>query len=96
MDELAKKDNTYHVTPEEKKRYQGQWYLTLNQAGKNGLVRLRSDFRAAVSMTNRLSTNQENKLKNFSIQINNDDGIHLQAHRGGTSLNGIGSELIIF
>ena len=25
-----------------------------------------------------------------------DDGIHLQAHRGGTSLNGIGSELTIF
>ena len=40
--------------------------------------------------------NQENKLKSVSIQINKDDGIHLQAHRGGTSLNGIGSELIIF
>ena len=42
------------------------------------------------------TTNQENKLKSVSIQINKDDGIHLQAHRGGTSLNGIGSELIIF
>ena len=28
------------------------------------------------------------------IQINTDDGITLQAHRGGTSLNGIGNELI--
>ena len=27
-DELAKEDHTYHLTPEEKKRYQGQWYLT--------------------------------------------------------------------
>ena len=42
------------------------------------------------------TTNQENKLKSVSIKINNDDGIHLQAHRGGTSLNGIGSELIKF
>ena len=35
-------------------------------------------------------------MKSVSIQINKDDGIHLQAHRGGTSLNGIGSELTIF
>ena len=42
------------------------------------------------------TTNQENKLKSLSIQINTDDGIPLQAHRGGTSLNGIGNELIIF
>ena len=53
-DELAKEDHTYHLTPEEKKRYQGQWYLTLNKAGENGPLKLRSDFRAAVSMKNRL------------------------------------------
>ena len=42
------------------------------------------------------TTNQENKLKTVSIEINKDDGIHLQAHRGRTSLNGIGRELIKF
>ena len=52
-DELAKEDHSYRLTPEEKKRYQGQWYLTLNKAGKNGPVKLRSDFRAAVMMKNR-------------------------------------------
>ena len=31
-----------------------QWYLTLNKSGKNAPVRLRSDFRAAVSIKNRL------------------------------------------
>ena len=36
MDQLAKEDHTYRLTPEEFKRYQGQWYLTLNQA-KMGL-----------------------------------------------------------
>ena len=53
-DELAQEDHTYRLTPEVKKRYQGQWYLTLNKAGKNGPMKLRSDFRSAVSMTNRL------------------------------------------
>ena len=53
-DELAKEDHTYRLTPEKKKRYQGQWYLTLNKAAKNGPMKLRSDFRAAVLMKNRL------------------------------------------
>ena len=34
MDELAKEDHTYRLTPEEKRRYQGQWYLTSNKADK--------------------------------------------------------------
>ena len=50
MDELAKEDHTYHLSTEAFKRYQGQLYLTLNKSGKYGLVRLRPDFRAAVSL----------------------------------------------
>ena len=42
------------ISPEEFTRYQGQWYLTLNKSGKNGPLILRSDFRAAVSIKNRL------------------------------------------
>ena len=53
-DELAEEDHTYHLTPEEKKRYQGQWYLTVNKEGKNGPVNFRSGFGAAVSLKNRL------------------------------------------
>ena len=53
-DELAKEDKTYKLTPEEKRRYKGQWYLTLNKSGKNGPMKLRSDYRAAVIMKNRL------------------------------------------
>ena len=49
-DELAKEDDTYRLTPDEKRRYHGQWYLTLNKSGKNGPMKLRSDFRAAVFM----------------------------------------------
>ena len=53
-DELAKEDQTYKLTPEERRRYKEQWYLTLNKSGKNGPMKLRSDFRAVVSMKNRL------------------------------------------
>ena len=53
-DELAKEDHTYKLTPEERRRYRGHWYLTLNKAGKNGPMKLRSDYRAAVLMKNRL------------------------------------------
>ena len=54
MNGFAQEDRTYHLSTEEFKRYQGQWYLTLNKAGKHGPMKLRSDFRAAVSVKNRL------------------------------------------
>ena len=54
MDELAKENHTYHLSTEEFKRYQGQWYLTLNKSGKMGLCDFDPDFRAAVSLKNRL------------------------------------------
>ena len=53
MDELAKQDHTYRLSKEEFKKYQGQWYLALNKSGKNAPMRLRPDFRAAVSLKNR-------------------------------------------
>ena len=39
-DEFAMEDHTYRFTSEEKKRYKGQWYLTLNKSGKNAPMRL--------------------------------------------------------
>ena len=44
---------TYHLTPEEEKKCQGQWYLTLDESCKNGPMKLRYDFRAVVIMKNR-------------------------------------------
>ena len=81
-DEHAQKDHTYRATPEEKKRYQGQWYLTLNTSGKNGSMKLRSDFRAAVSFKNRLHHESGEQVE---------EPIHPDPC--GTSLNGIGNEL---
>ena len=56
MDELAKQDHTYRLSKEEFKRYQGQWYLALNKSGKNAPMRLRPDFRAAVSLSQQPSS----------------------------------------
>ena len=42
------------------------------------------------------TSSQAKKLKSLFLQNNTGDGIHLQGHRGGTSLNGIGNELIRF
>ena len=41
MIKLAHEDHSYRLSREEFKRYQGQWYLTLNKSGKNAPMRLR-------------------------------------------------------
>ena len=50
---LAQEDHSYCLS-REFQRYQKHWYLTLNKSGKNASIRLRSDFRAAVTIMNRL------------------------------------------
>ena len=50
----TKKSLLLSLSEEEFQRCQGQWYLTLNKSGKNAPMRLRSDFRAAVTIKNRL------------------------------------------
>ena len=79
LDELAKEDHTCRLTPEEKRRYQGQWYLTLNKSGENGLMKLRSDFRAAVSVKNRLHHESGEQVASLFLQNNTGCGIPLQA-----------------
>ena len=54
MDKLAQEDHCYRLSCEEYERYQKHWYLTLNKSGKNAPTRLRSDFRAAVTIMDRL------------------------------------------
>ena len=54
MDKLAQEDHSYRPSSDEFQRYQKHWYLTLNTSGKNAPMQLRSDFRAAVAIMNRL------------------------------------------
>ena len=57
-DELAQEDDTYHLSTEEFKIYQGQRYLTM----KNAPMRLRPDFRAAVSLKNHLHRESDEQV----------------------------------
>ena len=54
MDKLAQKDFTYRPSSEEYERYQKNWFTSLNKSGKNAPMRLRSDFREALTNMHRL------------------------------------------
>ena len=84
MDELAKQDHTYHLSKEEFKRYQGQWCLTLNKSGKNGPMRLRSDFELLSLSKTVFIVNQVKKLQNQYLHSNTGDGTLPQAIPGRT------------
>ena len=62
MDKLAQENHSYRLSKEEFQRNQRQWYLTLNKSGKDALMPLRSDFRAAVTQSKTVYT--ENQTKN--------------------------------
>ena len=49
MDKLTQEDHSYRLPYEDQERYQKHWYLTLNKWGNNAPMRLRSDFRTAVT-----------------------------------------------
>ena len=94
MDELTKQNQTYRLSTEEFKRYQRQWYLTMNKSGKNVPMRLRPDFRAAVSKTVFI-LNQVRKLQNQYLLKNTGDGTLPQAIPGGTRPK-VGELMIFF
>ena len=54
MDELAKENHTYCLTAEEKRRYQNQWYFTLNKSCKNGPMDLDQIFELLSKLKKRL------------------------------------------
>ena len=54
MDKDAQKDFTYRMTEDEYFRYQKNWWISLNNSGKTGPVRDRSDFIDALTTLNRL------------------------------------------
>ena len=53
MDELAQKDFSYRMSEDEYFRYKKKWWISLNNSGKTGPVRDRSDFNDALTTLNR-------------------------------------------
>ena len=54
MDKLAQEDHSYCPSSEEYERYRKNWYISLNKSGRNAPMKLRSDFRTAATIMNRL------------------------------------------
>ena len=54
MDKLAQEDHSYYPSSEEYQRYRKNWKISLDKSGKNAPMKLRSDFRTAVTIMNRL------------------------------------------
>ena len=54
MDKLAQEDHSYCPSSEEYERYRKNWYTSLKKSGRNAPMKLRSDFRTAVTIMNRL------------------------------------------
>ena len=54
MDKLAQEDHSYCPSSEEYERYRKNWYISMNKWSKNAPMKLRSDFRTAVTIMNRL------------------------------------------
>ena len=54
MDELAQKDFTDRPSTEEFERCKKNWYISLNTSGRNAPMKLRSDFREALTNMHRL------------------------------------------
>ena len=51
MDELAQKDFSHHMTQAEYFRYRKNWWISLNNSGKTGPLKDRSDFNDALTTT---------------------------------------------
>ena len=54
IDKLAQEDHSYCPSSEEYERCEKNWYISLNKSGRNAPTKLRSDFRTAVTIMNRL------------------------------------------
>ena len=54
LDKLSQENHSYCPSSEEYERYSKNWYISLNKFGRNAPMKLRSDFREAVTIMNRL------------------------------------------
>ena len=53
MGKLAQENNSYCPSSEEHERYKKNWYISLNKSGRNAPMKLRSDFREALTSMHR-------------------------------------------
>ena len=85
MDELAKQNHTYHLSTVEFKRYQGQWYLTLNKSRKKWAYATSTRL-SSCSLSQKPSSSwaRWGNCRNQHLHSNIGDGTLPQAIPGGT------------
>ena len=89
MDELAQKDFTYRPSTEEFERYKKNWYISLNTSGRSAPMKLRSDFREALTNMHRLHVSLEKSDLNQILSGSIRNGIRRllhPAHHGGSGM----------
>ena len=60
MDDLADKDHTHHVSPEEIDDYRSNWWIRSNKIGSDTMpIRHRSDFNQALSTLRQLKDKED-------------------------------------
>ena len=87
MDKIAQKDFSYHMTQAEYFRYRKNWWVSLNNSGKTGPVRDRSDFNDALTKLHRLHQESGKSDSHRFLTGNTRNGIGRllhPAHLGGS------------
>ena len=54
MDKVAQENHSYYPSSEEHERYRKNWYISVNKSGRNAKMKLRSDFREALTNMHRI------------------------------------------
>ena len=89
MDKLAQEDYSFCPSSEEHERYKKNWCISLNKSGRNAPMKLRSDFREAVTIMNRLHRESGEEGPEPILFINTKGGIRLllPVPHGGSGMN---------
>ena len=91
MDKSAQEDHSFCPSSEEFERYQKNWYITLNKSGRNAPMKLRSDFREALTNMHRLHRESgEERPEPIPLYQDTKGGIRRLLHpvpHGGSGMN---------
>ena len=90
MDNLAQENHSYCPSSEEFERKKKNWYITLNKSGRNAPMKLRSDFREALTDMHRLHSESGEERPDQFLFINAKGDIRrllLPVPHGGSGMN---------
>ena len=90
MDKLLQENHSYCPLPEGFERNRINWYITLNKSGRNAPMKLRSDFREALTDMHRLHRESGEERPEPIPLVNTESGIRRLLHpvpHGGSGIH---------